>query len=174
MRSSQQYQSTVADEGGWPVDDDGWTIYDPLMYEPPSDSAPAPAPPEPLMHEEAEYEAEAEDEDEEPISPESPHTPDSSFDEIEREWNSAVSVYSASNDASLADRDAARQHSRDTSDQSYHSAMSSMAWGMDEDPVDFYLTGRAGSSSGLGIGGVKPLWHGIARSISTQAGRSSF
>ena len=165
MRSSQQYQATAADDGGWPVDDDGWAVYDPRMYEPSNDSPPPPTP-EPRLH--AHAEAEAEEENEEPISPESPHTPDSPFDEIEREWNSAVSVYSASN-ASLADGGDARQHSRETSDQSYHSAVSSMAWGKDEDPVDFYLTGR-----GMGMGGAKPLWHGIARSISTQAGRSSF
>ncbi|CAF9909142.1 MAG: hypothetical protein HETSPECPRED_008851 [Heterodermia speciosa] len=163
MRSSQQYQATLADDRGWPVDDDGWTVYDPRMYE--SDN--------PLIHPSPSPSDELE---EEPISPESPHTPDSPFDEIEREWNSAVSVCSASNSSFATGGDPGRQqqqqHSRDTSDQSYHSAVSSMAWGKDEDPVDFYLTGMG--IGGMGMAGAKPLWHGIARSISTQAGRRSF
>ena len=74
-----------------------------------------------------------------------------------------MSVYSAS--ASDRERERERErgqlHSRDTSDQSYHSAVSSLAWGMDEDPVDFYLGGAGG----------KPLWRGIARSISARTGR---
>ena len=87
-----------------------------------------------------------------------------------------MSVYSASHgslSASGGERERERErergqlHSRDTSDQSYHSAVSSLAWGMDEDPVDFYLGGEA---VGVGAGG-KPLWHGIARSISAQTGR---
>ncbi|KAL8796793.1 MAG: hypothetical protein Q9195_000876 [Heterodermia aff. obscurata] len=159
MRSSQQYQATATtDDASWPpFDDDGWTVYDPQMYEPATH-----CPPDPLIHEEAEYEIE------DPVSPPTPSS--TSFDEIEREWNSAVSIYTASSNASLGGGDARPQqhHSRETSDQSYHSAVSSLAWGKDEDPVDFYLTGM-----GVG-GGAKPLWHGIARSISTQAGRRSF
>ena len=134
MRSMQQYQATDDDDDdGWPVDDDGWPIYDPRMYESP-------------------IEAVDEGGMEEPVSPESPHTPESPFDQIEREWNSAVSVYSVNGDVE------SRQPSRDASDQSYHSAVSSMTFAKQEDPVDFYLQ-------------QKPLWHGIARSISSQTSR---
>lgn len=147
MRSSQQYHGTD-DDDGWPVDYEGWPIYDARMYESPIQSHPLPP-----MHfhlEEQEYEAEAED----PVSPESPHTPLSSFDEIEREWNSAVSVYSSASNG--VGGDSSQQHSRDTSYQSYHSAASSLSFGKIEDPADFYPP--------------KPLWQGVARNISAQTG----
>jgi len=100
--------------------EDDWPVYDPAMYESPV---------------------------EEPASPESPDTPDSYFDDIEREWNSAVSV--ASGNEAFGSR-----HSRDTSDQSYHSAFSAIEESTsDEDPVDDYL-------------GHTPVWAGIAKSIS--------
>jgi len=103
--------------------EDEWPIYDPAMYQSPI---------------------------EEPASPESPDTPDSYYDDIEREWNSAVSV------ASGADR-SGLWHSRDTSDQSYHSAVSSIEEFTrgDDDPADFYL-------------GHAPVWAGIAKSISRR------
>ena len=115
--------------------DDGWPVYDPAMYETPIEEHPV-------------FSGSA-------VSPESPHTPDSPFDEIEREWNSAVSVYSGREGSGHE-----QQHSRDTSDQSYHSAVSSIdAFSKDEDPVDFYLEHNSPP---------RPMWEGIAKSISTR------
>lgn len=158
MPSSETYQVNVTDGDGWPVDEHGWPVYDPQMYESPIESPPPPFP------------LDAEEQDEYLVSPASPHTPDSPFDEVEREWNSAVSVYSASHGSLSDGREERQLQSRDTSDQSYHSARSSMAWGKDEDPVDFYLSA---GGRGSGLGDDKPLWHGIARSISGQAEKSS-
>lgn len=102
--------------------EDDWPLYDPTMYEP--------------------YV-------EEPASPESPDTPDSYFDDIEREWNSAVSIASA-------DEQSGPWHSRDTSDQSYHSAVSSVEqFARENNPVDYYP-------------GHGPLWAGIAKSVSRR------
>lgn len=99
-----------------------WPLYDPAMYESPV---------------------------EEPASPESPHTPDSYFDDVEREWSSAVSV------ASAVER-SGPWHSRDTSEQSYHSAVSSIEeFARDDDMVDYYP-------------GKTPVWAGIAKSISRR------
>ena len=116
--------SQGSDEGDWPA-------YDPAMYESPAD--------EPIN---------------EPASPESPHTPDSSYDDVVQRWNDAVSIASTYEEFEP-------MHSRDTSDQSYHSAVSSMgAFSKDEDPVDFYL-------------GSTPVWAGIAKSISGRTSGST-
>ena len=121
MQTIQDIDSTIDSIMSQGSDDD-WPIYDPAMYESPV---------------------------EEPVSPESPHTPDSSFEAVEREWNSAVSV-SSGHEGSVP------SHSRDTSYQSYHSAVSSIEeFSKDEDPVNFYL-------------GHTPLWAGIAKSISRR------
>ena len=148
MRSSQQ--DHVTDDDGWPVDGEGWPIYDPRMYESPIQSPPQTPIQSPIHY----HLQEQEHDEEDPVSPESPHTPLSPFEEIEREWNSAVSVYSSASNGSGGG--SSQQHSRDTSYQSYHSAVSEMAFAKDEDPVDFYLQ--------------RPLWHGVARSVSSQTG----
>lgn len=102
--------------------EDDWPLYDPAMYE---------------------FSAE------EPASPQTPDTPDSYFDDIEREWNSAVSVASV-------DERSGPWHSRDTSDQSYHSAVSSIEhFASENSPVDYYP-------------GHGPLWAGIAKSVSRR------
>jgi len=111
--------------------DEDWPLYDPAMYESPV---------------------------EEPASPESPDTPDtpySYYDDIEREWNSAVSVASRGEVSGP-------WHSRDTSDQSYYSAVSSIEEFTrgDDDPVDYYL-------------GHTPVWAGIAKSISRRPSTGS-
>lgn len=92
------------------------------------------------------------EEPEEAISPDTPDTPDSYFDDIEREWNSAASIASGYEGSR-------HLHSRDTSDQSYHSAVSSMAdySHEEEEPVDCYL-GHTPT----------PVWAGIAQSISNR------
>lgn len=133
------------------TDDDGWPVYDPALYETldqDENGEPIVQIPEPTIA----------------VSPESPplHTPESSFEEVEREWNSAVSVSSGRKGSSSHHQ---QQDSRDTSEQSYHSAVSSMGeYSRDEDPVDFYLkhspTGR-------------PMWEGIAKSISTRTSMQS-
>ncbi|KAL8829380.1 MAG: hypothetical protein Q9191_002045 [Dirinaria sp. TL-2023a] len=123
--------------------DDGWPVYDPAMYETPIED------------------------ERDPVFAVSgvslgfgPHTPESPFDEIEREWNSAVSVYSG-RQGSGQEQQRQQQHSRDTSDQSYHSAVSSMgAFSKDEDPVDFYLEHDNSPP--------RPMWEGIAKTISTR------
>lgn len=179
--SSQENHGTEDD--GWPLDDEGWPIYDPRMYETPPQT-PIQSPPHfsalyPLAQHGQRHEAD-DDEDEDPISPATPpQTPLSTFDEIEREWNSAVSVYSSISNSTSAheNMDAEdnssssslqrQSHSRDTSDQSYYSAMSTVSFAKGEDPVDFYL-GVGGPGIGTGI----PLWRGIARSISSQTSRS--
>lgn len=120
--------------------DADWPLYDPAMYESPQEDFISPE----TTHRQYTLV-------DEPISPESPHTPESSFDDVEREWNSAVSVASAS-----LYGDSRPLHSRDTSDQSYHSAVThAEEFARDEDPVDFYL----GNSS---------IWSGIAKSISSR------
>lgn len=128
----QDIDSTIEAIMNHSSDDGDWPQYDPAMYDSPAETLVG-----------------------EPASPASPHTPQSSFDDIEREWNSAVSIDSGHERSGAV-------HSRDTSDQSYHSAVSSMGlFSNDEDPVDFYL-------------GNTPVWAGIAKSISgrTSSGTS--
>lgn len=128
--------------------DDGWPVYDPAMYESTVEEE------EPIFADPVFPESAA--------SPESPHTPDSPFDEIEREWNSAVSVsvYSGRQGSVGYEQQQQHSHSRDISDQSYHSAVSSMgAFSKDEDPVDFYLHHNSPPRS---------MWEGIAKTISTR------
>ena len=136
--------------------DDDWPVYDPAMYESPTTETLSPETPPPrsfsfsdteTVYDPAVYEPPTGD----IVSPESPHTPTSSFDDVEREWNSAVSVASSREGSGPL-------QSRDTSYQSYHSAVSSIGGlSKDEDPVDFYL-------------GNTPVWAGIAKSLS---GRTS-
>ena len=135
--------------------DDDWPVYDPAMYESPTADTLSPeTPPRNLpfrdpetVYDPAVYEPPPGDF----VSPESPHTRSSSFDDVEREWNSAASVASSHEESGPL-------QSRDTSYQSYHSAVGSIGgFSRDEDPIDFYL-------------GNTPVWAGIAKSLS---GRTS-
>ena len=91
MHPSQGNHEAEEDDG-WPLDEEGWPIYDPRMYETPPQT-PTQSPPHFSVLYPSEQPQEADigdEEDEDPVSPATPHTPLSTFDEIEREWNSAV------------------------------------------------------------------------------------